>query len=77
MKVPRNLSAGGLIKALGTLGYIGTRKKGSHIRLLRRKADRSTCLREAFTDKVFGHSVNLAKGLSAEFRTSFQNVRSR
>ena len=33
MKVPRNLSAGDLIKALGTLGYTGTRKRGSHIRL--------------------------------------------
>jgi len=33
MKLPRNLSAADLIKALGTLGYTVTRRKGSHIRL--------------------------------------------
>lgn len=33
MKLPRNVSAGDLIKALGAYGYSVTRQKGSHIRL--------------------------------------------
>jgi predicted RNA binding protein YcfA (HicA-like mRNA interferase family) len=33
MKLPRDLSAGDLIKALGAFGYTVTRRKGSHIRL--------------------------------------------
>ena len=33
MKLPRNLSARDLIKALSTLGYRVTRQKGSHIRV--------------------------------------------
>ena len=33
MKLPRNISARDLIKALATLGYGVTRQKGSHIRV--------------------------------------------
>jgi len=33
MKLPRNISARDLIKALSTLGYLVTRQKGSHIRV--------------------------------------------
>jgi predicted RNA binding protein YcfA (HicA-like mRNA interferase family) len=33
MKLPRDLSAGDLIKVLGKRGYVVTRQKGSHIRL--------------------------------------------
>ena len=35
MKLPRNESAGGLIKRLSILGYYKTRQTGSHIRLTR------------------------------------------
>lgn len=33
MRIPRDLSGRGLIKALGKLGYEVTRQSGSHIRL--------------------------------------------
>jgi len=33
MKLPRNLSGAALVKALGKVGYVATRQKGSHIRL--------------------------------------------
>ena len=33
MKLPRDVDAGSLIKALGKLGYQATRQTGSHIRL--------------------------------------------
>ncbi len=33
MKLPRNISARDLIKALSTLGYLVTRQEGSHIRV--------------------------------------------
>jgi predicted RNA binding protein YcfA (HicA-like mRNA interferase family) len=33
MKLPRALSGAALIKALGKLGYVVTRQKGSHIRI--------------------------------------------
>jgi predicted RNA binding protein YcfA (HicA-like mRNA interferase family) len=33
MRLPRDLSASDLIKALGPRGYVVTRQKGSHIRL--------------------------------------------
>jgi predicted RNA binding protein YcfA (HicA-like mRNA interferase family) len=33
MKLPRDLSAGDLIKVLAKRGYVVTRQKGSHIRL--------------------------------------------
>jgi predicted RNA binding protein YcfA (HicA-like mRNA interferase family) len=33
MKLPRDLAAADLIKALATFGYRQTRRKGSHIRL--------------------------------------------
>lgn len=33
MKLPRDIDAAQLIKALGRLGYIATRQTGSHIRL--------------------------------------------
>lgn len=33
MKLPRNISAGNLIKALGTRGYNLTRQTGSHLQL--------------------------------------------
>jgi predicted RNA binding protein YcfA (HicA-like mRNA interferase family) len=33
MKLPRDLSAGELIKTLGKRGYAVTRQKGSHLRL--------------------------------------------
>jgi predicted RNA binding protein YcfA (HicA-like mRNA interferase family) len=33
MKLPRNLSGGELIKALGRLGYTPTRQRGTHVRL--------------------------------------------
>jgi predicted RNA binding protein YcfA (HicA-like mRNA interferase family) len=36
MKLPRDLSATGLIKALAMYGYAVTRQKGSHIRLATR-----------------------------------------
>ncbi|MBS0457709.1 MAG: type II toxin-antitoxin system HicA family toxin [Proteobacteria bacterium] len=35
MKLPRDVDAKSLIKALGTLGYRPTRQTGSHIRLSR------------------------------------------
>ena len=34
MKLPRGVSADRLIRALGHLGYVATRQKGSHIRLI-------------------------------------------
>lgn len=33
MKLPRDISASELIKALRTLGYVATRQRGSHIRI--------------------------------------------
>lgn len=33
MKLPRDLSGGDIAKALGKLGYVPTRQKGSHVRL--------------------------------------------
>jgi len=33
MKVPRDLSASDLIKAVATYDYLATRRKGSHVRL--------------------------------------------
>jgi predicted RNA binding protein YcfA (HicA-like mRNA interferase family) len=33
MKLPRDINANGLIRALKTLGYVATRQTGSHIRL--------------------------------------------
>lgn len=33
MKVPRNVTAGELIRALGEFGYVTVRQNGSHIRL--------------------------------------------
>ncbi len=33
MRMPRDISAADLVKALGRLGYRVTRQKGSHIRL--------------------------------------------
>jgi predicted RNA binding protein YcfA (HicA-like mRNA interferase family) len=39
MKVPRDLSAGELAKALARFGYEVTRQKGSHLRLTTHTAD--------------------------------------
>ena len=33
MKLPRDVSGAQLVKALGRLGYYGTRQRGSHIRI--------------------------------------------
>jgi predicted RNA binding protein YcfA (HicA-like mRNA interferase family) len=33
MRLPRDLSGDDLVKSLGTLGYVVTRQRGSHIRL--------------------------------------------
>ena len=39
MKLPRDVSASDLLKALAKLGYVKTRQKGSHIRLSRVSGD--------------------------------------